>query len=504
MPSGGQAVFVVSRASKAVSNITLPLAAFDLPTGSKYEHGSVRDVWKHADGAGYVKGENLLLPTLGSHDSVLLRFSAKSDDDQLNSGEVAAPPPPSAACLQQLLKDKCLPAKAHACLDCAEKHAADLKAPCKNSEKEVEKLCEHPPSPSPPLPPSPPPAGPCDVALMKQLSKRACTFSASFGCCSTLPAPAPKGCNATAIWTSTGCRGEFTVDGKQTTCNGGSDSPTAVPCVPVPPPPALPPVNGTNVTTVLVFGDSWGSLGPSWHEIQDSFDRHGVPAVVRSAARGGTEACQWAADKSSLAKAAAKLFPELGAKGPDHVWYTLGGNDFANKEYQSCSKSSKSLADELVCIDKLTDLVRNCTASLLETYWKSYPLSRVMQCGYDFPCATGRCMPAPRIPFCKKNVTCTSEVTLHWQGEHIGELQSRYTAMHKNYTGLNVLGTVQMAGGVPGAAVGKPIVGTGSPCDLMTECVHPTHGKAGATAVGEAFWSLYFSKYLKTDESKQI
>ena len=37
--------------------------------------------------------------------------------------------------------------------------------------------------------------------------------------------------------------------------------------------------------TVMVFGDSWGSLGPSWHEIQDVFDRNNVTAVVKSAAR---------------------------------------------------------------------------------------------------------------------------------------------------------------------------------------------------------------------------
>ena len=54
------------------------------------------------------------------------------------------------------------------------------------------------------------------------------------------------------------------------------------------------------------------------------------------------------------------------------------------------------------------------------------------------------------------------------------------------------------AGGVYGAKVGSPVVGVGgSPCDLMSECVHPTYGQIGATAVGEAFWHLYFSKYLK-------
>eukprot|EP01051_Picozoa_sp_SAG22_P005098 SAG22_NODE_294_length_12872_cov_47.391372_6_plen_189_part_00 len=69
-----------------------------------------------------------------------------------------------------------------------------------------------------------------------------------------------------------------------------------------------------------------------------------------SAARGGTEACQWAGSPTSLAEAAAKLFPELGPAGPDLVWYTLGGNDFANHHYQNCSKTAKTFSDEMACI----------------------------------------------------------------------------------------------------------------------------------------------------------
>eukprot|EP01044_Picomonas_judraskeda_P018377 COSAG03_NODE_3633_length_1911_cov_1.755519_1_plen_56_part_10 len=39
---------------------------------------------------------------------------------------------------------------------------------------------------------------------------------------------------------------------------------------PPPPPPPPRPINASTVT-VLVFGDSWGSLGPSWREVQDMF-----------------------------------------------------------------------------------------------------------------------------------------------------------------------------------------------------------------------------------------
>lgn len=120
-----------------------------------------------------------------------------------------------------------------------------------------------------------------------------------------------------------------------------------------------------------------------------------------------------------------------------------------------------------------------------------------MQCGYDFPCQTGRCIGIDdhRFPFCGANQTCLDQTTVQWQQIYIGPLKARYEELRRNYTGLDILGTVQQAGGIAGATVGHPAMGQGSPCDLITECVHPTYGKAGATAVGEAFWNLYFSKY---------
>ena len=32
------------------------------------------------------------------------------------------------------------------------------------------------------------------------------------------------------------------------------------------------------------------------------------------------------------------------------------------------------------------------TRTLLEHYWKVYPHSKVMQCGYDIPCEKGGCI----------------------------------------------------------------------------------------------------------------
>jgi len=265
------------------------------------------------------------------------------------------------------------------------------------------------------------------------------------------------------------------------------------------------PLTGGNIT-VLVFGDSWGSLGPSWHEIQDTFDAKGVKATVRSTAKGGTQACQWAAQGTpgmAMAVAAAKAFPEVNGK-IDFVWYSLGGNDFAEKcvlvlpvlllllsvvvvllhvvlmlllliaplpfrWYQLCDRKAKTMAENLSCMERIAAVVTNCTSSMLTPFWKASPKTRVMQCGYDLSCMGSasnpkQCLPSNRIPFCKCNVSCSTEATVAWQKPLLEPLAAKFPL----YTGLNVLGTVQAAGGVVGASTGHLVMTQGSPCELMT------------------------------------
>ena len=107
---------------------------------------------------------------------------------------------------------------------------------------------------------------------------------------------------------------------------------------------------GTAPKTVLVFGDSWGDVGPTWRQIRDTFAAHGVPVTVRNAAIGGTTACQWDsgtagkgggkfAKGQALAAKALELFPETNGK-VDFVWYTAGGNDLmADTEYHACENA---------------------------------------------------------------------------------------------------------------------------------------------------------------------
>ena len=242
---------------------------------------------------------------------------------------------------------------------------------------------------------------------------------------------------------------------------------------------------------VLVFGDSWGSFGPSYKALSEMFSSRNISANVQSAAVGGTRACQWAEHGGiALAYEANKAF---GTEGPDFVWYTLGGNDLVDDDYLACSKGAADYAAALECMRVETEKVSNCSVSLLDGLRKAYPAAKVVQCGYDIPCEDGECAEQQRLPFCGTNKTCANSMTVAWQ-DMLLSLAPHYPPGF--YTGINVLGAVQQAGGVAGASVGNPVLDHGSPCALMSGCVHPTHGKAGATAVMDAFWTLYFSKQL--------
>merc|ERR1712039_417064 len=52
--------------------------------------------------------------------------------------------------------------------------------------------------------------------------------------------------------------------------------------------------------------------------------------------------------------------------------------------------------------------------------------------------------------------------------------------------------------GMPGVSVGHPSIQQGSPCEMNFGCVHPTPRTKASDAIGEQFWKLFFSAYVKT------
>ena len=120
-----------------------------------------------------------------------------------------------------------------------------------------------------------------------------------------------------------------------------------------------------------------------------------------------------------------------------------GANDLASAQYLTCSTKATNLQEQYACIDAATVNITHCATTLLDTFTQQFPQTLIMQCGYDLPCLEGKCAGtvARTDPFCGKNATCQNLGTLHWQGPLLQPLAAKY----KQYTGLNILGTMQKA-----------------------------------------------------------
>lgn len=251
-------------------------------------------------------------------------------------------------------------------------------------------------------------------------------------------------------------------------------------------------------TTVLVFGDSFGDTGPTYHQMQDMFDTRSVPAEVRSSAIGGTSACQWAGEDSGmqLVDQAQKLFPEL-TDGPEFVWYTMGANDiWQDSIFQDCLKGAKDDAASVKCQQGLASRVNACSEKMLDNYWKAFPKSKVMQSGYDVPCDNALCLNTMDRAFfagyCGNNITCSNIIGVSLQTMYLEALQAKYP--EPSYKAIKLIGAVQKAAGVAGADVGKPVLDKGAKCEWTTFCVHPKYNSPAGKAWGDAWWNLYFSQ----------
>ena len=86
------------------------------------------------------------------------------------------------------------------------------------------------------------------------------------------------------------------------------------------------------------------------------FDRHNVSAVVRSAARGGTEACQWAGQPTSMVEAAA--LPETLFT----VWTNLFERAYATEGDTVLVHGGTSGDDHLQPEDRAQGLINNSVA----------------------------------------------------------------------------------------------------------------------------------------------
>jgi len=237
---------------------------------------------------------------------------------------------------------------------------------------------------------------------------------------------------------------------------------------------------------VLVFGDSWGAYGPSWLMLQHMFERRGIASQIVSTAVSGTRACQWSIFPENLAVAAALSF---GDSGPDFVWLTLGGNDLLDEPYTQCSLHAQKIDGAKKCAARQAEKSASCNIILLERLYARFPGTRVVQCGYDYQCAEGNCVPFTRWPFCGGNIHCANTLGRHWAHVLARPLLRRF---NDSYAVISVEGCTQQAGNIPGASLNHPVMDQGSPCYLMLGCEHPAPNSPAEHLIGEAFWELYF------------
>jgi len=255
---------------------------------------------------------------------------------------------------------------------------------------------------------------------------------------------------------------------------------------------------------VLVFGDSFGDTGPTYHVVQDMFDLHKIDANVQSSAIGGTAACQWAGmdQGNEMVKQVQKLFPDA-QDGPDYVWYTMGANDqWQDGSFQSCLKQSASDADAQACAEAESDRIFACTTKMLDNFWSVFPKSKVLQTGYEVPCQDFLCQDTVDRVFygnyCKNNITCSNHIGYNFQTYHMDSLKTRYP--NKPYNSISIIGAAQKAAGIPGADVGKPNFDKGAKCEWTTFCCHPKYGSPAGDAWRDAFWDLYFSNEFPAEK----
>merc|ERR1719198_1976847 len=128
-----------------------------------------------------------------------------------------------------------------------------------------------------------------------------------------------------------------------------------------------------------------------------------------------------------------------------------------------------------------------------------------MECNYDVPCENPSCRGWDEAflgDYCGKNITCYNTMARNWVNDYIGTLAKKYS--EPQYTAVHIEGTGQMVEGDVKAHVGVPDIDRSGVCDKMIACVHPLYGSKYATAIGDAWWDLFFSKYVTKDNSTVI
>lgn len=231
---------------------------------------------------------------------------------------------------------------------------------------------------------------------------------------------------------------------------------------------------------IVVFGDSWGTVGAS--SFKKMASSHGL--TVSNHAVGGSTAAGWA-QPSKVMDLTNWVKQNKDAK---YVWITIGGNDAANG------------MEAGVPIPKILGDFEKHERMFFEPLIKAVPNIKVVQFGYDilfwdyFEC-TGQAS-AIFGSHCgrhgSKNFTeCANALMYQVQGT-IEQFASNYTQL----TAPNLMGSLQKAGGISAADIGKPNIHYFSPNKYTGPtkfCLHANN--EGYDIIFKNLWDIYFSKH---------
>ena len=266
---------------------------------------------------------------------------------------------------------------------------------------------------------------------------------------------------------------------------------------------------------VVVLGDSWAekaepvlrrSLEPMGFTVRGGYARSGMKACLLAQVAGTLEkVLEWRIDSARF------------------VWLSAGINDIM------IARRAGQPAHE----HELPHTFAECHVMLLSHLFRQNPRLHVVQFGYDLLCSGVPLLPAcvhcgwgaaapdserhaPRADgSCNSSVACFNRMTrrlqasldtLHgldrlvdraWRAEPSFEPATEAfreaLAAGGSYTVLDLQGTMQAAGGVPNAAVGKPnLTALTPPQYFQSDCLHPN--ARGMSVLMARLASDYFGK----------
>lgn len=228
-------------------------------------------------------------------------------------------------------------------------------------------------------------------------------------------------------------------------------------------------VSSAGAADVVVFGDSWAE--GSADELEEVLAGHGRrDLTVDPRGVGGTTAEYWAVSAPSELPAAVSANTDA-----RWVWLSIGGNDLFAHHLAGLGAQNAA------------DFERNLR-TMLDTLFAAHPDVMVVSFGYDFVNfeQSQECILTAWTYF-GTSIT-TGQVNQYFLDD-IGGTLAAIEADYPNFTYVDsVWGTLQTAGGVPGA----PNVLLPSPAEYMSDCIHPT--REGYGLVHEALFAAYWGR----------